>query len=199
MKLVWWARGALSWLIVQRAIRQGLRIGKDVRISRRPYFGGEPFLISIGNHVTISFNVHFINHDGGTWVFRDLPEYKGLQRFGRIDILDNVFIGANTTILPGVTIGPNAVVGAGSVVTRDVPPDSVYAGVPAKFICTLDEYVRRSVARCSYYPPEVASDLKRLGQVLRWQFPHPERQPELQSAPAVDVREAVAMNGSRLH
>jgi acetyltransferase-like isoleucine patch superfamily enzyme len=192
MKLVWWARGLLSWLILQRAIRQGLRIGKDVRITRRPYFGGEPFLISIGNHVTISFNVHFVNHDGGTWVFRDRPEYKGLQRFGRIDILDNCFIGANTTILPGVTIGPNVVVGAGSVVTRDLPANGVYGGVPARFICTLDEYVRRSAARCSYYPPEVASNLKRLRRVLMKQYPHPEITDQPPTAPAIDVRQLAA-------
>ncbi|MGE3908126.1 MAG: acyltransferase [Chloroflexota bacterium] len=198
MKLVWWGRQAFTWLLIQRAKRQGLRIGKNVRVSRRPYFGGEPFLISIGDHVTVSFNVHFINHDGGTWVFRDEPEYKGLQRFGRIDILDNVFIGANTTILPGVTIGPNVVVGAGSVVTRDLPRDAVYAGTPARFICTLDEYVRRSAARCTYYPPEVASNLKRLRQVLMKQYPHPPVTGGRQPAPAVDVRQAVlAANGGR--
>jgi acetyltransferase-like isoleucine patch superfamily enzyme len=166
-------RELMSWLILQRAIRQGLRIGKNVRISRRPYFHGEPFLISIGNHVTISFNVHFINHDGATWVFRDEPQYKGLQRFGRIDILDNVFIGANTTILPGVTIGPNVVVGAGSVVTKSLPENAVYAGAPARFICTLDEYVERTSARCTYYPPEVAKNLGKLRRVLMKQYPHP--------------------------
>ena len=141
MLLVRLARRLLYWLILRRAIRLGLRIGKNVRITGRPYFGGEPYLISIGNHVTISFNVSFVNHDGATWVFRDRPEYRGLQRFGRIDILDNVFIGANSTILPGVTIGPNVVVGAGSVVTKDLAGDAVYAGAPARFVCTIDEYI----------------------------------------------------------
>ena len=171
MLLVRWAKQLMYWLILRRAIRLGLRMGKDVRISGRPYFGGEPYLISIGNHVTISFNVDFINHDGATWVFRDLPEYKGLQRFGRIDILDNVFIGANTTILPGVTIGPNVVVGAGSVVTKDLPGNAVYAGVPARYVCTLDEYVKRTSERCTYYPPEVARSARRLRSALMKQFP----------------------------
>src|SRR4051812_47255318 len=171
MILVRWARRLLYWLILKGAITLGLRIGKDVRISGRPYFGGEPYLISIGNHVTISFNVTFINHDGATWVFRDRPEYKGLQRFGRIDIGDNVFVGANTTILPGVTIGSNVVVGAGSVVTRDLPSDAVYAGVPARLVCSLDEYVTRTSARCTYYSPEVARSARRLRCALMKQFP----------------------------
>jgi acetyltransferase-like isoleucine patch superfamily enzyme len=178
------ARAIVRWLIIRRAVRHGLRIGKNVRITRRPYFGGEPYLISIGNHVTISFNVQFINHDGATWVFRDRPEFKGLQRFGRIDIFDNVFIGANTTILPGVTIGPNAVVGAGSVVTKSLPANGVYAGVPATFVCSLDDYIERSTARCTYYPPEVASNLSRLRRVLMQQFPPPD--PEAEPASPID-------------
>jgi carbonic anhydrase/acetyltransferase-like protein (isoleucine patch superfamily) len=62
-----------------------------------------------------------------------------LDRVGRIDIRDNVFIGHQAIVMPGVTIGPNAVVAAGSVVTRDVPPGTVVGGVPAKPIArTLD-------------------------------------------------------------
>ena len=171
MILVRLVRNLYYWLILRRAIKLGLRIGKDVRISGRPFFGGEPYLISIGDHVTISFNVSFINHDGATWVFRDRPEYQGLQRFGRIDIGDNVFVGANTTILPGVTIGSNVVVGAGSVVTKDLPSDGVYAGVPARVVCTIEDYVQRTSARCTYYPPEVARSGPRLRQALIPQLP----------------------------
>ena len=171
MILVRLTRRLINWLILWRAIKLGLRVGKDLRISGRPFFGGEPYLISIGDHVTISFNVSFINHDGATWVFRDRPEYQGLQRFGRIDIGDNVFVGANTTILPGVTIGSNVVVGAGSVVTKDLPSDGVYAGVPARFVCTIEEYTRRTSARCTYYPPEVARSGPRLRQALIREHP----------------------------
>jgi acetyltransferase-like isoleucine patch superfamily enzyme len=187
MFLVWWARRLFYGLILKRAIGLGLRIGKDVRISGRPYFGGEPYLISIGNHVTISFNVSFVTHDGATWVFRDRPEYKGLQRFGRIDIGDNVFVGANTTILPGVTIGSNVVVGAGSVVTKDLPGDAVYAGVPARFICSLDEYVKSSSGRCTYYPPAVARSARQLRHALMRQFPYKRPQPDSHRAPHVRV------------
>ena len=193
MFLVWLARRLYYGLILRRAIRLGLRIGKDVRISGRPYFGGEPYLISIGNHVTISFNVSFITHDGATWVFRDRPEFKGLQRFGRIDIGDNVFVGANTTLLPGITIGSDVVVGAGSVVTKDLPGNAVYAGVPARFICSLDEYVKRSSARCTYYPPEVARSVSRLRCALMKQFPFRQAEERFDLYPVRDTyREGVS-------
>ena len=61
---------------------------------------------------------------------------------GCIEVLDNVFIGSNSTILSGVKIGPNAIIGAGSVVTKDVPENSVVAGVPAKVIGKFDEYIK---------------------------------------------------------
>ena len=55
--------------------------------------------------------------------------------------MDNVFIGTNSTIVGGVRIGPNAIVAAGAVVTMDVPENSVVGGVPARYICSFDEYV----------------------------------------------------------
>ena len=58
-------------------------------------------------------------------------------------MLDNCVVGMRAILLPGVTIGPDSIVGAGSVVTRDVPPRTVAAGVPARVLCTLDEYAER--------------------------------------------------------
>ena len=101
-------------------------------------FGSEPFLVSLGDHVAVASGVRFITHDGGFWVFRkDHPE---IDIIGPIRVGNNVFIGLNTIILPGVTIGDDCVVGAGSVVTHDIPSGSVVAGVPARVICTKDEY-----------------------------------------------------------
>lgn len=67
----------------------------------------------------------------------------GYTKIGQVHIGNHVFIGANTTILPGVTIGDYAVIGAGSIVTHDVQARTVVAGVPAKEICGVDEYVAR--------------------------------------------------------
>lgn len=129
---------------VVAARRLGVTVGENCRFisTTSATFGSEPYLIKIGEHVTITAGVRFLTHDGGVWVFRqELPEIDLIRP---ICIGDNVFIGLNSTILPGVTIGDNVVVAAGSIVTRDVPDNSVWGGVPAKFIKSLDDY-RKSV------------------------------------------------------
>ncbi|WP_249154755.1 acyltransferase [Gordonia polyisoprenivorans] len=113
-------------------------VGIDVRLTGFPNFGSEPFLISIGSHVTISANVAFVNHDGGARVFRS--ERPGLHVYDKISVGDHVFIGMGSILLPGVTIGDNCVIGAGSVVSRDVPSGSVAAGVPCRVIKSIQEY-----------------------------------------------------------
>jgi len=120
-----------------RALALGVKVGKDCRLFSSN-FGSEGYLIEIGNHVTITDGVQFITHDGGIWVFRD--EDPEADVFGKIIIGDNVFIGINAIILPGVYLGPNTVVGAGSVVTKSFSGNGVIAGNPAKVICSLDEY-----------------------------------------------------------
>ena len=101
-------------------------------------FGSEPYLISIGNHVEVTRGCAFITHDGGAWVFRD--DYPDLDVIAPIKIGNNVFIGHNTSILPGTCIGDNCVIGAGSVVRGNLECNSVYAGVPAKRIKSLSDY-----------------------------------------------------------
>jgi acetyltransferase-like isoleucine patch superfamily enzyme len=133
-------RNLIRKFILWKYRRKGLRISSDCRLISLPDFGSEPYLISIGRHVTITSNVTFITHDGSTWVFRERPEYRSVIRYGRITIHDNCFIGYGATIMPGVSIGPNAIVGACSLVTRDVPPNSVAAGVPAKVTMSIKDY-----------------------------------------------------------
>jgi len=123
----------------------GVRVGNNCRIFPCN-FGSEPYLVSIGNHVTVTNGVHFITHDGGVWALRE--EFPEIDFVRPIIIHDNCFIGINAIILPGVSIGPNSIVGAGSVVTKDVPPDSIVAGVPAKVIKTLDEYKMSIIEKC---------------------------------------------------
>jgi len=64
------------------------------------------------------------------------------ENIGVIDIKDNVFIGANSTILPNVTIGPNTIVAAGSLVNKSIGK-GVYAGLPARYICSFEEFVEK--------------------------------------------------------
>lgn len=121
---------------------QGARIGENNRLEIRS-LAGEPYLVTIGNHCTISPNVQLLTHDGAGWIFTE--EIPDLQKFGPITIHDNCFIGLNSIILPNVTIGPNAVVGAGSVVTRDVAPGTIVAGNPARKISTIEKYREKVV------------------------------------------------------
>ena len=117
--------------------KQGTQIGEGCLIVPRQ-LGTEPYLIKIGNHVVINQGVMIHTHDGGTWIFRrELPE---LRVFGPVVIEDNCFIGQNSQILPNVTIGRNSIVGAGSVVITDVPPNSIVMGVPARRLGSVKKY-----------------------------------------------------------
>jgi acetyltransferase-like isoleucine patch superfamily enzyme len=159
------------WILLRRDKRNGLQIGDDCRLSGMPDFGSEPYLISIGKHVGIASGVKFITHDGGTFVFRNLPEYKGVINYGRITVFDNCVIGMGTTILPGVSIGPNSVVGAGSVVAKDVPANTVAAGVPAKPLMSIEEYARKCLGNTPAYN-EAAYRKNKKAELLRI-FPRP--------------------------
>jgi hypothetical protein len=128
------------------ARRQGLVYGKGCRFASVPAWGSEPYLITIGDHVGFAGEVTFITHDGGTWVFRDQERYRKVIKYGRINIKDNCVIGERVILLPGVTIGPNSVVSAGSVVSRNIPPGVLAAGNPAKPVMTVEQYAEWSLA-----------------------------------------------------
>lgn len=104
----------------------GVDIGRGCKLIGSPNWGSEPWLISLGNRTEVSFNVTFITHDGSTWVFRNQERYKDVLRFGRIKVGDNCFIGANSTIMPGVTIGDGSIIAVGAVVTKDVPAGEIW-------------------------------------------------------------------------
>lgn len=119
---------------------KGVQVGQNCRIYTTT-LGTEPWLISIGNKVTITSGVKFITHDGSTWLFSDKNGRREL--FRRIQIGDNVFIGLNSIIMPGVKIENNVIVAAGSVITKSVPTGSIVGGNPAKIIGNYDEYQKK--------------------------------------------------------
>lgn len=122
----------------------GVKFGDNCRFYTN-YFGSEPYLIKIGNNVTLTDGVKFINHDGGVWVIRNkFQEYKNIDIVKPITIGNNVFIGSNTIILPGVNIGDDVIIGANSVVTKSITSSGIYAGVSCKYICSLDEYISKN-------------------------------------------------------
>ncbi len=118
----------------------GARIEERCSIYTAPHnFGTEPWLIEIGDDVTLGQGVLLITHDGASRLFRD--NMPGTNNLDTIVIRDNYCVGNNATLLPGIEIGPDSVVGTGSVVTRTVPPRTIVAGNPARPIKTLDEYI----------------------------------------------------------
>lgn len=90
--------------------------------------------ITIGNHVYLAPNVHLYTVNHAVNIQQRDAGYEYAQP---ITICDHVWIGGNTTILPGVTIGENSIIGAGSVVTKDIPPNVTAAGNPCRMLKPL--------------------------------------------------------------
>lgn len=128
----------------------------------------EPKLVSIGNNVSVAADVRFITHDVIQSMLRDMnnPEYPmGKNRFymGRIEVCDNCVIGAGSIILYNTKIGPNALVAAGSVVTKDVPEGAIVGGNPARVIGNLSDLAKKREFECADRPFE-RDNLKELNK-----------------------------------
>ena len=121
---------------------QGAEIGEGVEIfgANLFTFGSEPYLVSIGNQVTISHSVDFITHDGGLRVAR--ARYPGAYLYGRIHVADRCFVGAHCVLLPGAKVGAGTVIGSGSIVSGEIPPGVVAVGAPARPVKSVDDYVQ---------------------------------------------------------
>lgn len=116
---------------------KGVKVGTNSRILTK-LFGSEPWLVSIGNNCVVTRGVFFLTHDASTSLIID---EKGRRYFyRRIVIGNNVMIGVNSIIMPGVRIEDDVIVAAGSVVTKSVPSGSVIAGNPAKIIKKFEDY-----------------------------------------------------------
>lgn len=103
-------------------------------------------LIHLHDNVNVASNVGFITHD----IIHHMLNHKFgggfIEKIGCIEVMNNVFIGAGTRILYNTRIGNNVIIGADSLVNKDIPDNTVYAGVPARFICTFDEYIKKARA-----------------------------------------------------
>jgi len=125
-------------LRLRSLMKRGLKVGKNVYIFQDVEIDpGYPHLIEIGDNCRIGKNVLILAHDATT--FKDL----GITRLAQVKILEGSFIGQRAIILPGVTIGPRAMVAAGSVVNRSVPEGRAVAGNPARPYTTYTEILER--------------------------------------------------------
>lgn len=124
-----------------------VKMGENCEIFNDVSFGSEPYLVQLGNQVKITAGVRFVTHDGGMWVIRNLGWNENADKMDKIIVGDNVFIGINAIIMPGVTIGSNVIIGGGSVVSKNVPDNTIVAGVPAREICTIEEFYNKNQHR----------------------------------------------------
>ena len=120
---------------LKRLQRKGLVIGKNLNIEKGVIIDSSiPFLIEIGNNVTLAPYVHILAHDASTKIV------LGYSKIGKVIIGNNVFIGAKSIILPNVKIGNNVVIGAGTIVSKDIPDNSVVVGNPGKKIMDMETF-----------------------------------------------------------
>lgn len=123
----------------------------------------DPEYIYLHNNIKIATGVYFCTHDIMELMFNDdskciesLQSTTDNSEFSRhksrIEVFDNVFLGANAMIMGGIEIGPNAIVAAGSVVTKDVPFNSVVAGNPARVIGTYDDILKKRIEENMFHP-----------------------------------------------
>ena len=131
----------------EKLISMGLKVGKNFkRLHGVILDPGHCWLIEIGDNVTMAPRVHVLCHDAST------KQFLGYTKIGRVTIGNNVFIGAESVVLPGVTIGDNVIIGANSTVTHDIPDGMVVAGSPARVLCTTEAYLAKEKARMDTAP-----------------------------------------------
>lgn len=141
-------RKSADQLAIEYAYEKGFKSGKNFLYnSGFPIDGNYPWLIEVGDDVTLATGVKLLAHDAST---AKIPGVR--TKVGRVVIGNNVFIGTYSIVLPNTTIGNNVVIGSGSVVTKNIPDNCVYAGNPARFICTYEEFCKKHQDNQQTYP-----------------------------------------------
>ena len=124
-----------------------------------------PELLEIGENVFLHRGTIILTHDWASWCFVN-SHNDFLPSHGKVKIGNNVWLGENVTILKGVTIGDNVIIGIGSVVTKDIPSNSVAVGIPAKVVGSYEEYYKKRrenyVNECVEYAQAILASGKEL-------------------------------------
>lgn len=117
---------------------KGMHIGQGVNLPASTWIDTSAcYAISIGDWCGFGEQCVILSHDA------QMDEFLDAGLVAKILIHESCHFGTRTVILPGVEVGPRTIVGANSVIAKSLPPDTVCAGVPAKVICTLNEYLAR--------------------------------------------------------
>ncbi len=130
-----------SWQIAGQLFNPKIKIGNNAVINSYCHIGCLD-RVEIGDYTTVGARTYITDHTHGTVGMDDLllpPRHRKLYSKGPVVIGKYVSIGEGCAIMPGVTIGDHAVIGANSVVTKDIPPYCVAAGNPAKVIKNMSE------------------------------------------------------------
>ncbi len=152
-----WSFGGNGYKRAQYAKKKGIyaEIGEGSKIPvSLPLY---PQLVRIHNNVIMHRSVQLVTHDTlNSYLMKtfDSCQFKNTESLCPIEIFDNVYIGTDVIILGNVRIGPNVIINAGSLITNDVPPNSIVGGIPAKVLGPLDKYVKLRLMKENAVPYE---------------------------------------------
>lgn len=146
--------------------RQGVKIGDRCLLVKPRLVQIDtsiPDLLEIGNDVHLNAGLTIMTHDWAGFVF--LEKYNDyVPSHAAVKIGNNVWFGRNCTVLKGVTIGDNVIIGACSVVTKSIPANTVAVGSPAKVVCTLEEYYKKRKQQSVQESIDFALEIYRRGR-----------------------------------
>ncbi len=120
-------------------------VGENCHIQKRkiPLYSE---LIYIHDNVCVGSNVGFVTHDAiHIMLNQKEKDLNIVENVGCIEVMDNVFIGSGTRIMGNIRIGSNVIIGSDSLITKDIPDNTVVSGVPAKVICHFDDFVETRI------------------------------------------------------
>jgi acetyltransferase-like isoleucine patch superfamily enzyme len=141
--------------------KKGIKLGKNIywgNIRSISIDTSRPCLLEIGDNVRLDTGLTILTHDYACYVFKLVyKDYIGAS--AKVTIGNNVYFGNNCTVLKGVTIGDNCIIGTGSIVTKDIPSNSVAVGVPARVVSSLNDYYKKrkkeSIKEAKAYAREI--------------------------------------------